>query len=83
MAQTGPFKWERMDKRCWLLQNSLLSVQTRLRHMSLRRKRAAEVVVVVPFITGSVRADGQFQTVFRSEGGKQNFCHCAFPPVDV
>lgn len=29
------------------------------------------------------RADGQFQTVFRSEGGKQNFCHCAFPPVDV
>lgn len=59
MAQTGPFKWERMDKRCWLLQNSLLPVQTRLRLMSLSRKRAAEVVVVVPFITGSVSVSEQ------------------------
>lgn len=59
MAQPGPFKWERKDKRCWLLQNSLLPVQTWLRLMSLSRKRAAEVVVVVTFITGSVSVSEQ------------------------
>lgn len=59
VTQTGPFKWERTDKRLWLLQNSLLPVQTWLRLMSLSRKGAAEVVVVEPFITGSVSVSEQ------------------------
>lgn len=51
-------KWERTDKRCWLLQNSFPPVQTQLRLMSLR-KMAVEVVVVGPFITGSVTLSAQ------------------------
>lgn len=43
-----------MDNGRRLLQNSFLLVQTWLRLMSFSRKKAAEVVVVVPFITGSV-----------------------------
>lgn len=53
-GQSVLFKWERTDNGSRLLQNSFLLVQTWLRLVSFSRKMTAEVVVVVPFITGSV-----------------------------